>query len=71
MGDDHKSRQEDSAPDIPHLIRSIQRINGKLDCFGATDMDCDPGSCCWYELCIKASAKKNLGPPDDRSKKTE
>jgi len=59
---------EGSVPDIPHLIRSIQRIKGNPDCFGMMVEACQPLSCCWYELCSKMSVRSLGEPmPEDRS----
>ncbi|AOY58307.1 hypothetical protein B2D07_07560 [Desulfococcus multivorans] len=55
--DDNDHRPDAHLPDIPHMIRSIQRIEGVADCFGRFAGDCNPSSCRWYKLCCKASAK--------------
>jgi hypothetical protein len=58
MGDNKKRPLPvDAFPDIPHMIRSIQRIKGCADCFGMPTERCDPASCCWYELCLKACSR--------------
>jgi len=44
-------------PDIIHLIRSIQRIEGNPDCFGKADRDCDRTDCFWREYCLKVTQK--------------
>lgn len=69
MGENDKSCQEGSVPDIPHLIRSIQRIKGNPDCFGMIAVDCRPSACCWYDLCLKISVKASALPPPNPSKK--
>jgi hypothetical protein len=58
MGEKNESSQEGSSLDIPHLIRSIQRIDGGLACFGKPGAECDSASCRWYELCIRMPIKK-------------
>jgi len=35
------------------LIKSIQRSEGNLDCFGAARDNCNQLSCCWRSDCIK------------------
>lgn len=62
MGEKDYTCQDDNLPDIPHLIRSIQRIKGNPDCFGMIAEDCLSSSCCWYELCFKVSIA-SLGNP--------
>jgi len=57
MDDNDHLRSDAPLPDISHMIRSIQRIEGVEDCFGRLAEDCDPSSCRWYKLCCKASAK--------------
>jgi len=44
-------------PDITHLIRSIQHIEGNPDCFGKADRDCDQTDCFWREYCLKVTQK--------------
>jgi hypothetical protein len=43
-------------PDIKHLIRSIQHIEGDPDCFGKSDVNCDREDCKWREYCLKEKA---------------
>lgn len=64
MGEKDNTFQRDNLPDIPHLIRSIQRIKGNPDCFGMIAEDCLSSTCCWYELCFKIS----IGPLVDPSR---
>ena len=45
-------------PDLSQLIRSIQRIEGKLDCFARTAVGCDNPGCQWYIYCSKELKKK-------------
>jgi hypothetical protein len=40
-----------TVPDVPHLIRSIQRLEGNPDCFGKTVSDCSR-PCPWREYCL-------------------
>ena len=41
-------------PDLTHLIRSVQRIEGNPDCFGKADGgECDRLECFWRETCLK------------------
>jgi hypothetical protein len=44
-------------PDITHLIRSVQRLEGNPDCFGKSDGNCERLDCAWRELCLKESQK--------------
>jgi hypothetical protein len=51
-----KDREDDSPEDIPdltHIIRSIQRIEGNPDCFGTADSMCEHRECPWREYCLK------------------
>jgi hypothetical protein len=45
-------------PDITHLIRSIQRIEGNPDCFGKAEGGCDQTDCFWREYCLKITQKE-------------
>ena len=47
----------DNLPDITHLIRSVQRIEGNPDCFGKADGNCDRLDCAWREYCLKEAQK--------------
>ncbi|MFH2218957.1 MAG: hypothetical protein ABII68_04780 [Pseudomonadota bacterium] len=38
-------------PDVTHLIRSVQRIEGNPDCFGKEKDGCDRVDCAWREYC--------------------
>ncbi|MFA5150004.1 MAG: SAP domain-containing protein [Candidatus Omnitrophota bacterium] len=35
------------------LVKTIQRVEGNLDCFGAKRNSCEQLSCCWRSDCIK------------------
>jgi hypothetical protein len=39
-------------PNLTHLIQSIQRIEGKPDCFGKANGYCDQKECVWYNYCL-------------------
>jgi hypothetical protein len=43
-----------TVPDLVHLIRSIQRLEGQPDCFGQAVSDCHR-ICPWREYCLKPS----------------
>jgi hypothetical protein len=60
MGDKMESDSKEDFPDIIHLIRSIQIIEGNPDCFGKSDGNCDRLDCAWRELCLKESLKKSV-----------
>ncbi|RZB38524.1 MAG: hypothetical protein SRB2_00272 [Desulfobacteraceae bacterium Eth-SRB2] len=47
----------DNLPDITHLIRSVQRMEGNPDCFGKADGNCDRLDCAWREYCLKEEQK--------------
>ena len=40
-------------PDLPHIIQSIQRLEGNPDCFGTAGGSCDRLDCKWRGYCIK------------------
>jgi hypothetical protein len=40
-------------PDLRHLIRSIQLIEGDPDCFGKSNGSCERQDCIWLEYCLK------------------
>ena len=41
--------------DIVNLIRSIQRAEGNMDCYGRDRQQCDQMSCAWRTYCLKES----------------
>jgi hypothetical protein len=44
---------EEQFPDLKHLIRSIQLIEGNPDCFGKSNGICERQDCIWLEYCLK------------------
>jgi len=46
---------ENDHVDLAHLIRSIQRAEGKTDCFDRAAGYCDHMDCAWRELCLGKS----------------
>jgi len=48
---------EEKLPDLKHLIKSIQRIEGNPDCFGTIGEACDRLDCAWYTFCCKETQK--------------
>ena len=57
---DYKKDLTSGYPDLTQIIRSIQRIEGKPDCFARTAADCDSPDCQWYSYCLK-ELKKSKG----------
>ena len=57
---DNKKDPASGYPDLTQFIRSIQRIEGKSDCFARTSTDCDNPDCQWHSYCLK-ELKKNKG----------
>ncbi|MDZ7582844.1 MAG: hypothetical protein U5R30_20230 [Deltaproteobacteria bacterium] len=41
-------------PDVVHLVRSIQRLEGQPDCFGRAGSNCSP-QCPWRNYCLVLS----------------
>jgi hypothetical protein len=39
--------------DLARLIRSLQRLEGKPDCFGTGQPTCEGIGCAWREYCLK------------------
>jgi hypothetical protein len=59
-----------AVPDVPHLIRSIQRLDGDPDCFGKTVSDCSR-ACPWRDYCPSAAKKGWAVKPNGRRVKDE
>lgn len=53
-----------AVPDVSHLIRSIQRLEGIADCFGKNVSDCSP-ACPWREYCLTLTDKGRAVKKDD------
>ncbi len=51
--DNNSKNSKDCFPDLTHLIRSIQNIEGNPDCFDRADGNCDRLDCAWREFCLK------------------
>ncbi len=41
--------------DITNLVRSVQRAEGKPDCFRKQDVDCDNPDCAWRKYCLEGN----------------
>ena len=39
--------------DLARLIRSLQRLEGKPECFGTGQPTCEGPCCAWREYCLK------------------
>ena len=50
---DRKDTGSRDMPDLTHIIRSIQRIEGNPDCFGTAEKSCNRLDCLWREYCLK------------------
>ena len=50
---DDKKGPAGGYPDLIQFIRSIQRIEGKPDCFARSSVDCDIPDCQWQSYCLK------------------
>ena len=46
------SELKDNSPDITHLIRSVQRLEGNPDCFRKAKGSCDILDCIWRVFCL-------------------
>jgi hypothetical protein len=53
----HKKCVENNFLDITHMIRSIQLLEGNIDCFRRSNGYCDQLDCCWRPYCL---GKKSL-----------
>jgi hypothetical protein len=42
----------ENPPDLTHLIRSLQRIEGNPDCFRTAAGQCDRMDCAWRIYCL-------------------
>lgn len=60
---DNKKDSTSGHLDLIQFIRSIQRIEGKSDCFARTAKDCDSPDCQWYSYCLN-ELKKAKGDMD-------
>ncbi|UCE54434.1 MAG: hypothetical protein JSV31_03040 [Desulfobacterales bacterium] len=44
---------QDNSPDLKHLIRSVQRLDGNPDCFRKAKGDCEHLDCVWRVYCLE------------------
>jgi hypothetical protein len=49
--------------DVPHLIRSIQRLEGITDCFGKAFSDCSR-TCPWRAYCLTLADNRSAVKKD-------
>lgn len=54
---DDKKDPASGYPDLTQFIRSMQRIEGGLDCFAKTAKDCDSPDCQWHIYHLKELKK--------------
>jgi hypothetical protein len=58
----------DCIVDLTELIRSIQRSEGKPDCFRRSSGTCDLEACAWRSLCLEqqdlTDSHNKDNPPD-------
>jgi hypothetical protein len=47
-----RSDQRENPPDLKHLIRSLQRIEGNPDCFQRAAGQCERMDCAWRIYCL-------------------
>jgi len=47
-------------PDLVHIIRSVQRLEGNPDCFGTAYNTCSRRDCAWFEYCQEEVKKAQL-----------
>jgi hypothetical protein len=52
MVDNPYYQSKDQSPDLKRFIQSIQRIEGKPECFGEADGHCERQDCLWREYCL-------------------
>jgi hypothetical protein len=50
--------------DLARLIRSIQRLEGNLDCFGAAGDFCEQTLCAWRGYCLKPQDESDSSKAD-------
>lgn len=50
--------------DLARLIRSLQRMEGQPDCFGAADQSCGRTECSWREFCLKPEGEPVTRPEE-------
>jgi len=56
MGNDKKNSER--CPDLTQFVRSLQRIEGKPDCFATIPRECDPSYCQWHCYCLREIKKR-------------
>jgi hypothetical protein len=51
--------------DVARLIRSIQRLEGNPDCFGAARDSCEQTLCAWRQYCLKLPRRPTAADRED------
>ncbi|SDT86672.1 hypothetical protein [Desulfobacula phenolica] len=52
-----KKNPDRGYPDLTKFIRSIQRVEGKPDCFARSAFDCNITDCQWQSYCLEELKK--------------
>ena len=53
-----ESDSKEKTPDLTHLIRSMQRLEGNPDCFRKEGEHCERRDCTWQQYCMKEPQDK-------------
>ena len=54
--------------DLVKLIRSIQRAEGNIDCYGNGWQQCERTNCAWRDHCLMAPGEQSTSPVGSRDK---
>ena len=60
MGTEETFKSKLDYVDIVNLVRSIQRAEGKLDCYRTGRQQCDQMNCDWRDHCLKKPGKASM-----------
>ena len=54
--------------DLVNLVRSIQRAEGNIDCYGKGWQQCERTNCAWRDHCLMAPGEKSTSPIGSQDK---
>jgi len=62
MGNKDAFNSKPNYVDLVKLIRSIQRAEGNIDCYGRSRLQCERMNCAWRDHCLMAPGEQSTAP---------
>jgi hypothetical protein len=69
MGTEETFKSKSDYVDLGSLIRSIQRVEGNIDCYRTGRQQCEQMNCVWRDHCLKAPGKASMADNESHQHK--